>query len=118
MTNSDHTQHTLGDMLAFAAEMDQYVTALGEQNFYADRRTQLVAEALLHRLGEAVSRLDRDSPSFIQDHPEIEWAKIKAMRNIVAHEYGSSTTEWSGEPCPSLCRRTSKPFGAWWTDAG
>lgn len=88
MTNSDHTQHTLGDMLAFAAEMDQYVTALGEQNFYADRRTQLVAEALLHRLGEAVSRLDRDSPSFIQDHPEIEWAKIKAMRNIVAHEYG------------------------------
>src|SRR5690625_7885231 len=74
-------------MLWFAAEIEEYVTARGEQNFYTDRPTQLVAGALLHRLGEAVSRLDRDSPTFIQDHPEIEWAKIKAMANIVAHEY-------------------------------
>ncbi|MPV51142.1 DUF86 domain-containing protein [Pseudactinotalea sp. HY160] len=75
-------------MLQFAAEVEQYVTLLGEQNFYAHRPTQLVAEALLHRLGEAVARLDRDSPAFIDAHPEIEWANIKGMHNVVAHEYG------------------------------
>jgi len=88
VSHSGRTQRALADMLWFAAEIEEYVTARGEQNFYTDRPTQLVAEALLHRLGEAVSRLDRDSPTFIQDHPEIEWAKIKAMPNIVAHEYG------------------------------
>lgn len=87
MTSADSTQRALGDMLKFAAEIEKYVTAPGEQNFSTDRPTQLVAEALLHRLGEAVARLNRDSPAFVQAHPEIEWAKIKAMRNIVAHEY-------------------------------
>lgn len=75
-------------MLRFATEVETYVTALGEENFYQHRPTQLVAEALLHRLGEAVARLDRDDPAFIDAHPEIEWAKIKGMRNVVAHEYG------------------------------
>lgn len=88
MSGADSTERTLADMLRFAAEIEEYVTVLGEQNFYSHRPTQLVAEALLHRLGEAVARLDRDSPTFIRSHPEIEWAKIKAMRNVVAHEYG------------------------------
>jgi len=87
VSDADRTQRALVDMVRFGVEIEQYVTALGEQNFYADRPTQLVAEALLHRMGEAVSRLDRDSPAFVRAHPEIEWRKIKAMRNIVAHEY-------------------------------
>jgi uncharacterized protein with HEPN domain len=75
----------LTDILGFADEISRYVTALGEQNFYAHRPTQLIAEALLHRIGEAVSRLD---DGFIAEHPTVEWQKMKGMRNVVAHEYG------------------------------
>jgi uncharacterized protein with HEPN domain len=31
-----------------------------------------------------VSRL---SEEFVTDHPQIEWRKVKGMRNIVTHEY-------------------------------
>lgn len=56
--------------------------AHGEQHFYSDRPTQLVVEALLHRIGEAVSRLPGD---FIAAYPDIAWRQMKGVRNVVAH---------------------------------
>lgn len=88
MSDGDRTQRALGDMVPSGVEIEQYVTALGEQNFYADRPPQLVAEALLHRLGEAVSRIDRDSPAFVRAHPEIEWTTIQALRSFMVREDG------------------------------
>lgn len=81
----DRTTRTLKEIIGFADEIRLYVTSAGEQNFYADRKTQLIAEALLHRIGEAVSRLPE---TLITAHPEVKWRMIKGMRNIVAHEYG------------------------------
>jgi uncharacterized protein with HEPN domain len=78
-------RRALTDILGFTDEISRYVTALGEQNFYSNRPTQLIAEALLHRIGEAVSRLD---DGFIAEHPTVEWQKMKGMRNVIAHQYG------------------------------
>jgi uncharacterized protein with HEPN domain len=85
VTAAERTRRALTDILGFADEIGQYVTSLGEQNFYGHRPTQLIAEALLHRIGEAVSRLD---DGFVAEHPAVEWRKMKGMRNVVAHEYG------------------------------
>src|SRR5699024_4824041 len=74
---------------------------------------ELVAEALLHRLDEAVSRVARDSPTFIQDHPRLSGQRSRRCGTSTPTSTGLSTTESSGAPCPSLCRRTSKPFSAW-----
>lgn len=81
----ERTRRALTDILGFADEISQDVTSLGEQNFYTHRPTQLIAEALLHRIGEAVSRLD---DGFVAKHPAVEWHSMKGMRNVVAHEYG------------------------------
>ncbi|PNW39886.1 UNVERIFIED_CONTAM: hypothetical protein BEN50_01730 [Euhalothece sp. KZN 001] len=35
-------------------------------------------------IGEATKRL---SPEFCQQHPEIPWRNLAAMRNIIVHEY-------------------------------
>jgi uncharacterized protein with HEPN domain len=40
----DRVRQSLSDILGFADEVRKYVLASGEQHFYADRRTQLVAE--------------------------------------------------------------------------
>lgn len=85
MTLPDRTRRALVDIVGFSEEMASYVTAFGERNLVDDRPTQLVAEALLHRIGEAVSRLDAD---FVALHDEVPWRKIKALRTVVAHEYG------------------------------
>ncbi len=35
-------------------------------------------------IGEACKKLDQ---KFTSDHPEIEWRKMAAMRNIIIHNY-------------------------------
>jgi uncharacterized protein with HEPN domain len=82
---TDKVRQVLNDILGFTDEVNKYVIVLGEANFHSDRTIQYVAEALLHRIGEAVSRLP---PDFIAAHPEVRWAKMKGMRNVVAHKYG------------------------------
>ena len=84
MTPEERTRRALTDILGFADEISQYVTSLGEQNLYRHRQTQLIAEALLHRIGEAVSRL---GDGFVAEHPAVEWQKMKGMRNVVAHQH-------------------------------
>jgi len=51
------------------------------------RNNELVFDACLINLvniGEMVNRL---SDEFIEEHSAIEWHKIKALRNIIAHDY-------------------------------
>jgi hypothetical protein len=42
-------------------------------------------------VGEAVSRLTDD---FISKNNHIDWAKIKGLRNIIAHDYFGSALRW------------------------
>jgi uncharacterized protein with HEPN domain len=38
-------------------------------------------------IGEAVNKINIAAPDFIQQHPDIPWAQMRAMRNIAIHEY-------------------------------
>lgn len=38
-------------------------------------------------IGEAVNRIQKVAPGFIDQHPELPWAQMRAMRNVVIHEY-------------------------------
>lgn len=55
--------------------------------FQQDQRTQDAVVRNIEIIGEAVSKLQKSAPDFIDSHPDIPWAKIRAMRNLVIHEY-------------------------------
>lgn len=74
---------TLRDLVEFGS-MAERLVARGKQAYDDDEALRLAAEAILHRIGEAVARLPA---AFLSAHPEVEWRKIKATRNIVAHQY-------------------------------
>jgi uncharacterized protein with HEPN domain len=38
-------------------------------------------------IGEAVNHINRMAPEFIAQHPEVPWADMRDMRNIVVHAY-------------------------------
>ena len=38
-------------------------------------------------IGEAVRQLDRMAPGFTEQHPEVPWAQMRGMRNVVVHQY-------------------------------
>lgn len=38
-------------------------------------------------IGEAVNKIHNLAPDFINRHPELPWAQMRGMRNVVIHEY-------------------------------
>jgi len=38
-------------------------------------------------IGEAVSHINRMAPDFIAGHPQLPWAQMRDMRNLVIHAY-------------------------------
>jgi len=77
------TRAALQDLVEFS-EMAARLVARGRVACNAEETLQLAAEAITHRIGEAVARLGEE---FTNDHPQVEWRKIKGMRNIVSHQY-------------------------------
>ncbi|TAL37002.1 MAG: DUF86 domain-containing protein [Spirochaetes bacterium] len=56
----------------------------GADEFYAD--TQAFDASMMNFviIGEMVARL---SESFMREHGQVDWARIKGFRNLVAHNY-------------------------------
>jgi len=68
-------------------EFGRYAAELvgrGRAAYDQDLMLQLAAEAIILRVGEAVSRLD---PAFVAANPEIPFQQAKGIRNLVAHQY-------------------------------
>jgi uncharacterized protein with HEPN domain len=53
--------------------------------FYANIEKRLATERLLEIIGEAISNISDETLN--KSSIKIEWRKIKAFRNFVAHEY-------------------------------
>jgi len=71
------------DMLEAIERIERY-GAKGRSAFEQD---ELIQNWFVHHLqiiGEAAARLGRE---FHEAHPEIPWAQVVAMRNILVHDY-------------------------------
>ncbi len=79
------TRQALTDFLDFA-DVGARLVARGRAAYDADEMLRLAAEAILHRIGEAVVRLGAD---FLEAHPTVSWRQMKGMRNLIAHRYGA-----------------------------
>lgn len=101
----------LRDILDFGA-LAADLAARGRHAYDADRLLQLSAEAILHRIGEAVGRLD---PAVVAAHPHVPFRQAKGMRNLVAHEYHRVDPElvWNviENRIPALCRHVAGILG-------
>lgn len=74
----------LGDIVAACRKIERLAAAVEDDGLLAD---ETLRDAILFNIviiGEAASR----TPPDVQEKwPSVPWARIKAMRNIVAHEY-------------------------------
>lgn len=88
MSDSPALQHarivtTLNDLIRFTDTAARLVER-GKSVYDTDEAVRLAAEAILHKIGEAVARLPDD---FVAAYPNVAWRRMKAVRNIVAHRY-------------------------------
>ncbi|MBI1980881.1 MAG: DUF86 domain-containing protein [Methylocystis sp.] len=77
----------LMQMLEEAKAALSFVEGMEKADFLLDIRTQHAVSMSLLTIGEMVGRVAQDYPGFLEQHPEIPWSIIRAMRNRVAHGY-------------------------------
>lgn len=76
------TRQTLRDLIRLAETADRLVSR-GRSAYDADEAIRLAAEAVLHKISEAVARLP---DAFLDQHRDVPWRAMRGMRNVVAHE--------------------------------
>lgn len=79
-------RQALVDLLEFGAQAARLV-AKGKAAWDADEFLRLAGEAILHRIGESVARVEKADPQLIADNPQVRWRPMKGTRNRVAHQY-------------------------------
>ena len=77
----------LWDMHEAAREIHSFMQGVKFNDFENNKTLRYAVERQLLVIGEAASHLP---PQFRKQHPEIPWARIITMRNILAHEYGDT----------------------------
>ena len=74
----------LDDILDAVHQIRVYIAGMNEDDFAKDRKTQDAVIRNLEIIGEAAGNLPDQFQKMAQ---EIDWRKIKGLRNILIHEY-------------------------------
>ena len=88
MTHPERVEDYLGHIAEAIARATEYVHELPD--FDAFRGKRQVQDAVVRNIeiiGEAVNKISKVAPDFVNEHREIPWAQMRAMRNVVIHEY-------------------------------
>ena len=72
------------DILSATERIRDYTKTLTQESFAADEKTVEAVSFALLVIGEAASHVPKEVCERATDVP---WAKMRGMRNVVAHEY-------------------------------
>ncbi len=78
------------DILEAAERVARYVEGKDLASFVSDELRLDAVSRCFGIIGEAASHVP---PEITAAHPEIPWAEMRGMRNIVVHEYFGVTSE-------------------------
>ena len=85
MPSSERDLSYLWDMRKYALEIEEIIDGIPHAKFVENKTVRYAIERLLLIIGEAANHISKE---FRDGHPNIEWAQIIGLRNILAHEYG------------------------------
>jgi uncharacterized protein with HEPN domain len=74
----------LQHILDAISEIENYVKHISIDEFSKSSEKKFASVKQLEIIGEAANRINRETKS---NHPEVEWTKIIALRNILVHDY-------------------------------
>lgn len=88
MKHPDRDLSILEHVLSYCEQIGLTIERFGDDRavFFSDVIYRNAAALCILQIGELVGKL---SEEFKAQHPTIPWRQIKAMRNIVAHSYGT-----------------------------
>ena len=92
----DRNIGALEHIVVYCQQIEQTVERFGNDTeiFQADPIYRNAAALCILQIGELVGK---PTDEFRAQHPAVPWRQIKAMRNIVAHSYGTVDPETTWE---------------------
>ena len=92
----DRNIGALEHIVVYCQQIEQTVERFGNsaETFQNDPIYRNAAALCILQIGELVGKL---TDEFREQHPAVPWRQIKAMRNIVAHSYGTVDSEITWE---------------------
>lgn len=88
MKHPERVQDCLEHIAEAIERATRYLQPL--QDLESLQKNQQVQDAVVRNIeiiGEAVNKIHVLAPDFITRHPELPWARMRGMRNVVIHEY-------------------------------
>ena len=79
----------LWDIREAGREIEEFLRGVKFYEFEKNKMLRYAIERQLLVIGEAAVHI---SPQFRRKHPEINWARLVELRNVLAHEYGETLT--------------------------
>jgi uncharacterized protein with HEPN domain len=80
LTDKDRLYHILDAI----TNIENFSTGINYQNYIEDYKLRLALVKLLEIVGEASNGITLETQ---ERFPEVEWAVLKGIRNILVHEY-------------------------------
>ena len=77
-------QQAVKSILTEIANMDKIMAGKSRSDLEEDLTLERAVSMTLGLIGEKANKISTD---FIEEHPEIEWRKIIALRNRIVHSY-------------------------------
>ena len=87
MKHPERTEDYLHHIAEAIARATSYLEAI--PNFEAFAENTQVQDAVVRNIeiiGEAVAKIQTAAPDLVQRNPEIPWAQMRGMRNVVIHD--------------------------------
>ncbi len=75
----------VGDICLEISRMRKFTSGMTKAQFMRNELVCHAVERCIEIIGEAARNV---SEEFRQEHPQVEWKKIIAMRNLLIHAYG------------------------------
>lgn len=98
----------IGKMISYCEDIEKLLARFDNnfKSYEEDIAFQYACNMCIIQIGELVNRL---SNGFMEEHPDIPWHAIRAMRNLHAHDYENidTTIVWTTltEEIPVLKRK-------------
>lgn len=89
MPLDEQARSYLWDIHEAAREIQAFLRGVKFHEFEKNKILRYAVERQLLVIGEAAVHI---SPQFRKKHPEINWARLVELRNVLAHEYGETLT--------------------------
>lgn len=86
-----HTRQALGELLLLA-DMAARLVERGRAAYDSDEALRFAAEAILHRIGSAVARLDAE---FLGAHPSVHWRQMLGTNDALTSDWGTDEAIWT-----------------------